>query len=177
MTEELESREVMEEPSRRSEGVKFVVLAVIMLGAVLVVAVLRPFIFNHIVPAVMGEGMVPPAPQDEAPIELLIPVVTDGPAAADEEMVVPVEEAYPAPAEEPAATDETIVFPAIVGEEETAVSSETAVLTIDHVVQPGENLTTIAAKYNITVQDIIDANTIPDPNSIEAGTLLYIPQP
>ncbi|MCA9934129.1 MAG: LysM peptidoglycan-binding domain-containing protein [Ardenticatenaceae bacterium] len=185
MSEDFESREGTEEPSPRSEWVKFGVLAVIMLGAIAVVALLRPYIFNHIVPAVMGEGMATPVPQEAVPepvdaaepggsaeeaypIEVIIPLITEEGAAVEVEEAAPAEAeaGYPAPA-----VEEMVVT------EEEGSGEETAVFTIDHVVQPGENLTTIAEKYNLTVQEILDANTIPDPNHIEVGTLLYIPQP
>jgi len=44
-----------------------------------------------------------------------------------------------------------------------------------YIVQPGENLTEIANKFNVTVQDIISINGIIDSNLISAGTKLIIP--
>ena len=46
-----------------------------------------------------------------------------------------------------------------------------------HVVARGENLTTIAAEYGVTVQAIAAANGIADPNTIYAGQKLVIPAP
>lgn len=173
MSEELETGNAV---SPRSEWIKFVILAAIMLGAVLVVALLRPYIFNHVVPAVMGEGMAQPAKDEN---ELHMPVITDSPReeeSAEEgsaEMAAPEDsaapEAYPAPeTEEP--VQETV-------DEAENAETETAVSTLDHIVQPNENLTTIARQYNTTIQAILDANDIPNPNRIDAGTILHIPQP
>jgi len=44
-----------------------------------------------------------------------------------------------------------------------------------YIVQPGENLTEIAIKFNVAVQDIISINGIIDSNLISAGTKLIIP--
>ena len=44
-----------------------------------------------------------------------------------------------------------------------------------YIVQPGENLTEIAQKFNITLQELISANNISDVNLISAGTKLLIP--
>ena len=44
-----------------------------------------------------------------------------------------------------------------------------------YIVQPGENMTEIAQKFNITLQELINANNLIDPNLISAGTQLFIP--
>ena len=44
-----------------------------------------------------------------------------------------------------------------------------------YVVQPGENLTQIAEKFNIAVNDLILVNGITDSNLISAGTELFLP--
>lgn len=44
-----------------------------------------------------------------------------------------------------------------------------------YIVQQGENLTEIAIKFNITLQELISANNIIDINLISAGTQLFIP--
>ena len=44
-----------------------------------------------------------------------------------------------------------------------------------YIVQPGENLTEIAQKFNISLQELINANTFVDVNLISAGTQLFIP--
>lgn len=45
-----------------------------------------------------------------------------------------------------------------------------------HVVQRGETLAKIAAQYGVTVQDIVAANDIANPNVIAVGKSLFIPQ-
>ena len=44
-----------------------------------------------------------------------------------------------------------------------------------YIVQPGENLTEIAEKFNLSVEEIITINGIIDSNLISAGTELIIP--
>lgn len=46
---------------------------------------------------------------------------------------------------------------------------------LTHVVQPGENLWSIAARYGVSVQAIMTTNGILDPNMIFVGTVLRIP--
>jgi LysM repeat protein len=46
-----------------------------------------------------------------------------------------------------------------------------------HVVQPGEALFTIAEMYGVTIQAIVEANNIENPDHIEAGQVLIIPIP
>ncbi|MDQ0999996.1 spore germination protein [Neobacillus niacini] len=44
-----------------------------------------------------------------------------------------------------------------------------------HVVKRNESLTTIARAYNTTVNDIVDANDIPNPNNLVVGQAMVIP--
>lgn len=44
-----------------------------------------------------------------------------------------------------------------------------------HTVQTGETLTTIAQRYNVTVENLITANGITDPDFVKEGTQLIIP--
>ncbi|RKD23219.1 hypothetical protein BEP19_11500 [Ammoniphilus oxalaticus] len=46
---------------------------------------------------------------------------------------------------------------------------------MNHVVQPGENLWSIAARYGVSVQQIMRVNGITDPNRIYVGTVIQIP--
>ncbi len=139
------------------EWMKFWALAGILVGAILVVALVRPFIFNRIVPAVMGEGRLSaPIPADTTEVEQPVPetpVAETTPPALEEEANVPAVEQ-------------------LEGED-----LPTAVTTLTHIVQPGETLTQIARRFNISVNDIVAANNLPNPNHIEVGRLLLIPQP
>ena len=46
-----------------------------------------------------------------------------------------------------------------------------------HAVRAGETLTTIAARYGISVQALMEKNQIADPNSIREGQKLALPEP
>ncbi len=131
------------------QWLKFGILAGILLITVLVVALIRPLIFNRIVPAVMGG---------------------DGQTAVVAEPVI--EESV---IEEPAVDSEENV----VGSEETAVSSEeTAVgseeTAVTHIVESGETIYSIAREYEVTPQSIIEANNLSSPDSIMIGSELLI---
>ncbi|MCP4426160.1 MAG: LysM peptidoglycan-binding domain-containing protein [Chloroflexi bacterium] len=157
MDEQVESR-------LSREWTKFVILAAILIGAILVVVLIRPFIFNHVVPAVMGEGQSSTS----------VPTETEPPSPES-----PAEEVEPAPPTEeepaPAETDESMP-----GEEkEEGEVSATAVPDAlrTHIIQPGETLYQIARSYNVAVDAIVAANKLPNPSHIEAGQPLIIPQP
>jgi LysM repeat protein len=47
----------------------------------------------------------------------------------------------------------------------------------EYVVQPGDSLGGIAQRYGISLQALLDANSITDPNLLEVGTVLLIPAP
>ena len=47
----------------------------------------------------------------------------------------------------------------------------------EHVVQPGETLSAIAAAYNVRSTDIITANDIDNPDRLHVGQKLFIPAP
>ncbi|MEQ8672115.1 MAG: LysM peptidoglycan-binding domain-containing protein [Aggregatilineales bacterium] len=44
-----------------------------------------------------------------------------------------------------------------------------------HTVQPGENLASIAARYNVTMESLMQFNNITNANYIQRGTVLVIP--
>jgi LysM repeat protein len=146
------------------ELLKFGAVATVLLVTVLVIALLRPLIFGQIVPAVMGTGLEgePAANPDPAPIQIPMIVAPDPPA--------PLESEEPAPVEEQPATGVADDAPTVA---EPAV--EPAPLT--HGVQPNETLTAIARQYGVTVEALVAANGIRNPNRIEAGTTLLIPAP
>jgi LysM repeat protein len=139
---------------------KFVVLAVIFVGVIVVVALTRPFIFNHVVPVVMGEGQL------TAPMPV-------------EELEENVEEAYPVEETVLPVVEDTAVEAAYPVENEVVSEVElpTAVATISHTVQPGDTMINIARRYSVTVEAIIAANNISNPNHIEVGMTLLIPHP
>ncbi|MFO7682754.1 MAG: hypothetical protein R6X34_22175, partial [Chloroflexota bacterium] len=66
----------------RNQWLKFGILALILFGTVVVIAMARPLIFGHVVPAVMGgtttasEEAAEPAP--EGSTEIFIPAASSG---------------------------------------------------------------------------------------------------
>lgn len=67
----------------------------------------------------------------------------------------------------------TIQTPSVTTQDDTETITSDELI---HVVTEGETLLTIARQYNITVNDILTANTVPDPNNLTAGQELIIPQ-
>ncbi|MDW7982486.1 MAG: LysM domain-containing protein [Thermomicrobium sp.] len=45
-----------------------------------------------------------------------------------------------------------------------------------YVVQPGDTLYSIAVRFGVSLQALIDANGIEDPNQLQAGQVLVIPR-
>lgn len=153
---------VTTKPAPAREWTNFIILAVILAGVLVVMALIRPLIFNRIVPAVMGEGqLTAPLPEAE-PVEL-----DSETAPAD---------AYPA---EETLVEETAVEETAVVEEaypaETAAAEETDA-PISHTVQTGDTILSISRHYSVTVDAIVAINNISNPNHIEVGTTLQIPK-
>ncbi len=48
---------------------------------------------------------------------------------------------------------------------------------VQHAIRAGETLTTIAAKYGVSLQALMEKNQITDPNNIREGQKLAIPEP
>jgi LysM repeat protein len=48
--------------------------------------------------------------------------------------------------------------------------------TVSHTVRSGESLFVIAQRYGVTIQDIVNANELADPNRLSVGQVLIIPQ-
>jgi len=49
--------------------------------------------------------------------------------------------------------------------------------TEEYIVQPGDHLALIAQRYNVTVDLLVEANNLVNPNYLEVGQLLIIPAP
>ena len=153
----------------RSQWIKFGILAIILLGVIAVVALVRPLIFGHVVPAVMGDTQPPAAEPtaaspDAQENEVFIPAASGG---GPEEAATPVEDDVQEAEGE--------------GEGETAVTppppDPTAIpaTPVTHTVQTGDNLTKIAQQYGVTVQEIITANNLANGDYISVGQILIIP--
>ncbi|MCA9913183.1 MAG: LysM peptidoglycan-binding domain-containing protein [Anaerolineae bacterium] len=90
------------------------------------------------------------------------------------------------PAEPILQVGQVLVIPGCTAEEEVLVptsepnTNEESVRTpgdeIIHVVTSGETLLTIARQYGVTVNDIVNANDLPNPNVLDVGQELIIPQ-
>ncbi|MCI0396249.1 MAG: LysM peptidoglycan-binding domain-containing protein [Chloroflexi bacterium] len=149
--------------SNRSEYIKFGLLILILLGTLVVIALLRPLIFERIVPAVLGMG--------SGSDSLYLPSVTVPQGNQPGNQPQPVDTAVPGPVENivaPTPAPPTAPPP---------TPTPTPVPLRQHVVRPGENLTRIASQYGVTIQAIVAANQIADPDRITAGTVLLIPDP
>jgi LysM repeat protein len=78
----------------------------------------------------------------------------------------------------PAPTPVVTASPLVTGSPiATAVAATSSPSPRIHVVQPGEYVSLIARRYGVTPQAILRANNIPDPNYIEVGQELLIPNP
>lgn len=143
------------------ELVKFMILVAVLLLSVLLIAAARPLVFGYIVPAAMGWSppLSGPLPQDSppAPAVLPLPTVTETPGPS-------------APAAGAPAAGETLLPAATVTPLPTATPHT-------YQVKPGDNLTTIARSFGITVEALASANNISNPNRLMPGDMLLIPPP
>jgi LysM repeat protein len=80
-------------------------------------------------------------------------------------------EATPTPAVAPSSTPTATPQPTA-----TAVPSPTPEPVV-HVVQAGDSLAAIAQAYGVTLQAIVEANNIQDPNTIRVGQRFVVPSP
>lgn len=138
---------------QRGEMVKFLILVMVLVGAVFVIALLRPLIFERMVPSVLGwdqELEPPPSP----------PGITS-PAGQDAGETQPVIMTATPPAGENAAGNGGAPLPT----------------PRVHEVQAGETLATIAVRYGISVEALVKTNAISNPHRIQAGDVLVIPEP
>jgi LysM repeat protein len=161
------------EEDTRGELLKFGILVIVLLFTVLVIALLRPYIFNTIVPAVLGEGQ-PTAPvMDDTNAETIKPAAEE---AEESETVEEGESEAVDTEEESETTDSSADTTEEAAEPENPEDFPTAVPAQSHTVQAGENLTTIAQRYGVTVQAIVAANSITNPDRVAVGTVLIIPE-
>jgi len=105
-------------------------------------------------------GAVPTTEAMETPSALRAPTASPttgaSPTATPVESATATSTASPVPTEAPTATPASLVI---------------------HVVQPGETLDSIGRQYGVTSQAIMEANGLEDPNLLEVGQELIIPQP
>lgn len=135
-----------QESDQRGEFLKFIILVIVLAGAVAAVAVARPLIFDGIVPAVLGWD-APPGEETPPTLE---------------------------PTETPTTVDEG-VSPATLTATSTITPVRPTATPRIHVVQPGDNLTKIGERYGVTVDAIMQANQMTNPHRIYPGQRLVIP--
>jgi len=165
----VEERYAVIEPRNPIEWLNFAILVAVFIIAILVVALSRPYIFGRVVPTVLGEDQ-PTAPLVEDVDQVIKEVPEEGATGGLEEPEAAGEEAG---GEEAAGEEAAPVSEATPAAEEFP----TSVPTVTHVVQRGETLYAIARQYGTTVDVIVQANNIANPNRVNVGTSLLIPQP
>ncbi len=159
---------------QRHQWLFFGILAAIMLGTILVIALLRPFIFGRVVPAIMGDFNTPtpaeleePEPADTAPTE-------EAPDSygheADKQNEVFIPAAASGTGDDTDTTSQESSEPV---EEAAPVKPSPAPVT--YTIQSGDTLTAIAKQYNITVETLMAANNLANADYISVGQVLTIP--
>lgn len=148
----------------RGELVKFAALVVVLLLTVLVISGLRPLIFDHIVPAVLGWDDEPSQPAG-APIEEAEP--------SSQETTLPSTLTATTESEPEQDDEEAIATPELTSTPQPEPSST----PVTYEVQGGDRLIDIAENFDVSIEAIVQANGIADPNRIQAGDVLVIPTP
>lgn len=170
----------------RGEWLRFGALVGVLLGTVLVVWAIRPFIAGRVVPAFLSDWgghqvslpimeVEQPTGQEESGAG---GVVEEGETAVDSE-AAPDSETSPATesnSEETSAATDSYPAPAV-EEPASEPAADPAASEIVHTVQRGDTLFGIAQQYHVTIEQIVVANKITNPNQIAIGDTLKIPQP
>ncbi|MFK7805470.1 MAG: LysM peptidoglycan-binding domain-containing protein [Anaerolineae bacterium] len=166
------------------EWLKFVIFfAGIILITVLAITVIGPIIFTQYVPPIIGlteestEVEIEPENVPEEP-EAITPIESEvGPESTDPE---DVEESSGEDSQE---IDENETEPLQTEEEtsgkvedEESGAAESEITTVVYIVQPGDTLTSIATVNQLTVEQILAANDLVNPNLLKAGQEILIPQ-
>jgi LysM repeat protein len=157
-------------------------LAVFALGAGLLVA--RIFGTSAALPSGYATPVAvasPPATEPPAPtapsagqVAATTPIVAPSPTAGE----APSATATTAPPTAPPATEAPATeAPAPTAAPPTDAPAPTAVPDyVEYTVQRGDSLKIIAAKFGVTIRDIIAVNQIPNPDSLTVGSVLRIPK-
>lgn len=148
--------------SNLGEYIKFFLLAVVLLGTPLVIAILIPFIFGQIVPTVLGSNLP-----------------TDTPGVLQDQIVEP--ETFGTPGVVSPGGSETGIGGEVtpIGTPAGYPSPQDSVVddVLVHLVAPGDTLASIGREYGVTAEEIAAANNLQNPNEIFVGEVLIIPQP
>ena len=145
---------------RRGEMIKFLVLVLVLVGTVLLIALLRPIVFEGIVPAILGWN------ETSTPLQAPETTTPEATATDDESMGPVIMTATP-----PVGADSA--------DGTTADGSGSAPLPTPRTyeVQQGDTLVEISQQIGVSVQALVEANAITNPNRIQPGDVLVIPPP
>jgi LysM repeat protein len=81
----------------------------------------------------------------------------------------------PTPSEAPGALDATQMISGTVNLSVTTPTATLAQNVREHEVVAGDTLGIIAERYDVTIEALIEANGLSDPNSLDVGQIIYIP--
>ncbi len=144
-----------------------------------VIVVITAVFFGYVL--LLAPGPEPVASEDVVPVVLTMPAPTEvtSPPAEVPAVATATPPATPtrtvAPTSTPTPTPTQILTSTPTAETPTAtITPEPAVR---HTVAAGEVLSAIAAQYGVTVDAIMEANELADPNRLEVGQVLIIPVP
>ena len=156
-------------------------LAVFALGAGLLIA--RLFGTNAALPSGYATPVAvasPPATEPPAPTApsagqaAATPIVVPSPTAGE---AAPATATMAPPTAPPATEAPATEAPAPTAAPPTEAPAPTAVPGyVEYTVQRGDSLKSIAAKFGVTIRDIIAVNEIPNPDSLTVGSVLRIPK-
>ena len=141
---------------RRGEMIKFLILVFILVATVFLVALLRPLLFERMVPAILGWGQAPEAAPEALPVE--------EPATTQEEDAAPL-------------LIMTATPPAAAADGATGNGGAPLPTPRVYEVQAGDTLARIAARFDVSVDALVQANAISNPHRIQVGEVLVIPEP
>jgi LysM repeat protein len=193
------------DPEAKGEWLKFAILLLISIGVIFVVMLSRSLVFERIVPAFLGDflttqpaevdDVAPPPTNEDTVLEVQPPAGDDSVMTDEENAGINPTTTEPTTSEpttvDPTVTDSAVTDPVVsdpAPEEPTVVeqntttdtnltaSPATAPNTQTHTVLAGHTLSAIAGRYGVTVESIMAANNMTDPNRINVGDVLIIPQ-
>lgn len=90
--------------------------------------------------------------------------------------LIPIPQNTPAGRPETAVTATGSVAPAETMMPTSALTPTATVTTTSYIIQPGDTLFTISNRFEVTVEELVEANDLVNPNAISAGETLIIPE-
>lgn len=143
---------------RRGEMIKFLVFVLVLVGTVFAIALLRPLIFERIVPAVLGweeETGAAITPPEQPVSDEEAPAASSGDAEGETPLIM-------------------TATPSSGATEDLGAPLPTPRM---YEVQAGDSLVRIAEQFGVTMEALVEANGIVDPQRIQVGDVLVIPEP